>query len=140
MRGGAATQNRDASGDYSLLQAWETLIRRSRPKGIRRIDLRLASGPIEGRRHWIDPLADQGRACHWSVSVSVQKRDGRACELRADGLEKPHDEREIEFLTGLMRSFGNHVFELVEDTEVLPLMDEIRIISLKPELPRRKAA
>jgi UDP-GlcNAc:undecaprenyl-phosphate GlcNAc-1-phosphate transferase len=137
---GAETLNQDPAGDYSLLQAWEMLIRRSRPKGIRRIDLRLASGPIEGRRHWIDPLADQGRACHWSVSVSVQKRDGRACELRADGLEKPNSEREIEFLTGLMRSFGTHVFELVEDTEVLPLMDEIRIISRKPMLPRQKAA
>jgi UDP-GlcNAc:undecaprenyl-phosphate GlcNAc-1-phosphate transferase len=138
--GGAKSREQLAPSGDSLLQAWNTLIDEVRPQGIRRIDLRLASGPIEGRRHWVDPLAN-GRVCRWSVSVSVQKRDGRACELRADGLEKPDTQREIEQLTGLLRTFGNHVFEFVEDTEVLPLMDEIRIISLKPAAkPQRKAA
>jgi UDP-GlcNAc:undecaprenyl-phosphate GlcNAc-1-phosphate transferase len=140
IRGGAPMQKQVVLGDRSLLQLWETLIRKIRPKGIRRIDLRLASGPIEGRRHWVDPLAEEDGQCRWSVSVSVQKRDGRACELRADGLEKPESEQEIEILTSLMRAFGAHVFELVEDTEVLPLMDEIRIVSLKPKMPQRKAA
>jgi hypothetical protein len=138
--GGSKSREQIAQGGDSLLEAWNTLIDEVRPQGIRRIDLRLASGPIEGRRHWVEPLAN-GRACRWSVAVSVQKRDGRACELRADGLEKPDTQREIEQLTGLLRSFGNHVFEFVEDTEVLPLMDEIRIISLKPAAkPQRKAA
>jgi hypothetical protein len=70
----------------------------------------------------------------------VQTRDGRACELRADGLEKPHSQRSIDEMTSRMRSFGNHVFELVEDTEVLPLMDEVRIINRKQKLQDRKAA
>ena len=140
MLGGAEAKKPIALGDYSLLQAWETLVQEMRPSGIRRLELRLASGPIEGRRYWIDPAAEDGRACRWSVSVSVQQRDGRACELRADGLEKPRNEREIERLTGMLRSFGAQVFELVEDTEVLPLMDEIRLISRKPKLPQRKAA
>jgi hypothetical protein len=39
-----------------------------------------------------------------------------------------------------MRSFGSHVFDLVEDTEVLPLMDEIRIVNRKLKKPVRKAA
>jgi UDP-GlcNAc:undecaprenyl-phosphate GlcNAc-1-phosphate transferase len=128
-----------ADGD-SLLRAWETLIGKLRPKGICRIDLRLASGPIEGRRHWIDPANADVLACHWSVSVSVQKRDGRACELRADALEKPLDQAEIDVLTGLLKSFGTHVFEFVEDTEVLPLMDEIRILRPATPLPQRRAA
>jgi UDP-GlcNAc:undecaprenyl-phosphate GlcNAc-1-phosphate transferase len=135
---GEKKQNQVDLVDFPLLQAWETLIEKTRPSGIRRLDLKLASGPIEGRRCWVDPAENQGE-CRWSVSVSVQKRDGRACELRADGLEKPH-EQEIESLTSLMRTFGAHVFELVEDTEVLPLMDELRIVSKKPKAQQRKAA
>jgi UDP-GlcNAc:undecaprenyl-phosphate GlcNAc-1-phosphate transferase len=138
--GGAESKSILAMGDYSLLHAWESLVHEVRPSGIRRVELRLVSGPIEGRRYWIDPVAEDGRACRWSVSVSVQQRDGRACELRADGLEKPRNEREIEHLTGMLRTFGAQVFEFVEDTEVLPLMDEIRLISRKPKLPERKAA
>jgi UDP-GlcNAc:undecaprenyl-phosphate/decaprenyl-phosphate GlcNAc-1-phosphate transferase len=137
---GAAGQNQSDIGGDSLLQAWEALIRKVQPKGVCRIDLRLASGPIEGRRRWVDSAHEDEGACHWSVSVSVQTRDGRACELRADGREKPQDQAEIDVLTSLMRSFGTHVFELVEDTEVLPLMDEIRIVRPKPKLPQRRAA
>ena len=140
LRGAAATRHHAAVSDNSLSQLWDALIRKVRPKGICRIGLRFASGPIEGRRRWVDPLAENGRDCRWSVSVSVQTCDGRACELRADGLEKPHSEDEIELLTSLMRSFGTRVFEFVEDTEVLPLLDDIRIVSTQPELPRRKAA
>jgi UDP-GlcNAc:undecaprenyl-phosphate/decaprenyl-phosphate GlcNAc-1-phosphate transferase len=136
---GYESHNDIASDGYPLLAAWEALVGEVRPKGIRRVDLRLASGPIEGRRHWNDPL-ENGGECRWSVSVSVQNRDGRACELRADGCEKPRSEREIEFLTGLLRTFGNRVFELAEDTDVLPLMDEIRIVPRKSQMPQRKAA
>jgi UDP-GlcNAc:undecaprenyl-phosphate GlcNAc-1-phosphate transferase len=138
--GKAESKKPFAAEEPSLLSAWDGLVEEVRQCGIRRVELRLASGPIEGRRSWIDPAADSVPACRWSVSVSVQQRDGRACELRADGLEKPRSEREIERLTGMLRAFGAQVFDFVEDTEVLPLMDEIRLISRKPAAPQRKAA
>jgi UDP-GlcNAc:undecaprenyl-phosphate/decaprenyl-phosphate GlcNAc-1-phosphate transferase len=138
---GASDLKRIASADEdSLLQAWDSLIQEMQCKGIRRLDWRFANGPIEGRRRWVDPLVDNDRACRWSVSASVQKLDGRSCEVRADGFEKPSNQRDVEFLTGLLRSFGTQVFELVEETEVLPLMEDIRIVSVKPQPPRRKAA
>jgi hypothetical protein len=59
-RGGAEAQNQIALGDHPFVRAWETLLREIRPKGIRRLDLRLASGPIEGCRQWVDPLAKTG--------------------------------------------------------------------------------
>jgi hypothetical protein len=138
--GKAESKKPFAAEEPSLLAAWDGLVEEVRQCGIRRVELRLASGPIEGRRSWIDPAADSVPACRWSISVSVQQRDGRACELRADGLEKPRSEREIERLTGMLRAFGSQVFDFVEDTEVLPLMDEIRLISRKPAAPQRKAA
>jgi hypothetical protein len=131
---------RELTEPVSLVDSWNSLIEKIQPLGIRRLDLRLASGPIEAKRHWIDSREESVPVCRWSVSVSVLTRDGRACELRADGLENPRSQLTIDEMTSRMRSFGNHVFELVEDTEVLPLMDEVRIINRKPKPQERKAA
>ena len=123
-----------------LETAWETLVAEVKSRNIRRLELTIRRGPIIGARYWIDPGIQDAQKCHWSMAVSIGRRDGRFCELTVDGLEKPREEEQLSRLTNILKAFGNRVCEQNEDSEVLPLMDEIRILTPEIREDRRKAA
>jgi len=124
----------------TLETAWDALVAEIKPWNIRRLELTIRRGPIIGRRYWIDPATKDVQKCHWSTAVSIGRRDGRRCNLCADGLEKPREEEQLIRLTNLLKAFGDRVCEQADDTEVLPLMNEIRFLSPETHEERRKAA
>jgi hypothetical protein len=78
--------------------------------------------------------------CHWSVAVSIGRRDDRLCELTADGLEKPREQDQLIGLTDMLKSFGNRLCEQSDDAEFLPFLTEIHTLSPETREERRKAA
>jgi hypothetical protein len=122
-----------------LEKAWQTLVADLKPCHIRRLELTLRDGPILGRRFWVDPGAQDGRICHWSVAVSLQQHDDWRCELRADGLEKPKEEPQVQYLTGLLKQFADQLGARMDNIPVLPFMKEIQIVPDASDR-RRKAA
>ncbi len=122
LRGSSATGKK-----LSLSDEWDSLIRKIRVWEVRRIELKMSSGPISGNRIWVDPAAQDGKPCRWSIAVSVQDRDGRCCEINADGVQKPENEKDVAYAESLLKSFSLQVFRHIEDIDVLPLMEEIRL-------------
>jgi hypothetical protein len=130
----------DKHSAITLETAWETLVTEVKPWNICRLELKIRRGLIIGRRYWIDPAIDKTQKCHWSMAVSIDRRDDRLCELTADGLEKPSEDGQLTRLTDLLKAFGNLVCQPAEDAEVLPFLREIRGSYPETREERRKAA
>jgi UDP-GlcNAc:undecaprenyl-phosphate/decaprenyl-phosphate GlcNAc-1-phosphate transferase len=126
--------------DIPLEKAWETLVTEVKSWNIRRLELTIRRGPVIGGRYWIDPEIRDTQKCLWSMAVSIGRRDGRFCEITADGLEKPREEAELIRLTSMLKAFGNRLCEHIEDADVLPLMHKIQVLTPETREDHRKAA
>lgn len=123
-----------------LETAWESLVAEVKAWNIRRLELIVHRGPIIGRRYWIDPRLKDSQKCHWATAVSIAQTDGRLCELTAYGLEESRDDGQFIGLTNILKAFGNRLCMQTEEAEVLPLLNEIQIVSTETHEERRKAA
>ncbi len=124
----------------SLETDWERLVAEVKFWNIRRLELTIGRDKIIGRRRWVDPALKDGRQCHWSVTVSIDRRDGRLCELRADGWEKPQKKSMSVALQICSRRSAIEYASKPTDDEVMRLISEIQVITPKTRKDRRKAA
>jgi len=93
----------------SARQVWAILVDRAKLWDVGRLRLTLSrDGRPRWRRTWAD-VRRQAEDPGWAVAVSVSRREGWTCELRADG--DGHSEAEFLSPAGLVRllnTFASH--------------------------------
>jgi UDP-GlcNAc:undecaprenyl-phosphate/decaprenyl-phosphate GlcNAc-1-phosphate transferase len=125
---------------FPLDSAWKALVEDAKAWNIQRLELELSSGMLWGKRCWVDPRAPGDKNCRWSVVVAMQEEDGRRCELRMAGIDKPDPPERLELFTSRLRGFGGHVCRYVAETDWLPLLEEVHFTPIPPTETQRKAA
>lgn len=137
--GFAAYNNSLADTVLPFPKGWESLIDEARKIDIRRIEMQLSFGSINGLRRWTEQ-GDSSQSCNWWHSVSVQKQRDRTCTIRAEASVKPQQLYRLEAFELMMRDFGNKAFDNINDKDLFLLMDEVRVVFSEPPQEGRKAA
>ena len=121
-------------------EAWAMLVVQARNSRVCRLGLTLScDGEYVRRYGWRDPAVEAAQPCRWSFAMTMCRRDGQYCELRAGSAEAMEPAASAG-LAGVLKTFAAYFVNHAQQLPGLNLLGQQAAGSSRDPQSRKQAA